>query len=672
MSYVRSALVGSVVTALVALAAACVPPPDPVVAINMGPGGHFFSMPWPSDTRRAPDGTLDLDGLPGVDPVPGEVVEWPRTLFPAIVDELEAALDGFGVSTATYFQARTDVKPWSLPSPSASLRDRSNVMLIDLDQPGERVPVIVDYQATPDRNRPGKMLTVLPYPGHPLRESTRYAAVVFDGIKVGADQKPLPAPLLRELDEPWTVASGFDEDDWNLLRAQRDEVRQVVDATTGWKANDVLAFAVFTTQDVDRDMRAVADAIHSSPAPQVQVTAQSPCAPDDDALGDPTSKILGTVELTRWQAGPYPYHHDGGEIVVGADDLAEPQGTFAAEFLLRMPCGEPPPTGWPLVAFITGTGGEPSSNLTFTHRGYAVASISPIYGVGRGITVTPEMQALGLTTEFEAQRLTMYNFLNPAAVRSNPIQQAAEFLELLEAFEHVELDGSSLGASGVVRTDPARQVVAGQSQGSQSLPMVAAMRTSLMGVLSAAGGGGLMRTVVHGTFNRLFLGALSGDADSLDELNPLIQLGQSLIDGGDGINYPSSMSYLQYHGRNDCQPEYGRYAAGAIGLPVVHWFEPEGTYGDDALEPPRTSLPVQGNVDGVTRVALERPGGHFVGYDQRVVNQGFLDDLAAGVAPTIRDEDLVFGPSSGNTCAVGERWDVPPTPFGRGPQSYGG
>lgn len=666
----RAVLVGTVLAVVAAVGAACVPPPDPVVAIDMRAGGEFFSMPWPSDTRRAADGTLELDGLPGVDPLPGEDAQWPRTLLPGILDEAAASLDGFGVSTATYFHTLVGVKRGSLPSPSGSLGNRSNVMMFELDDPARRVPVLVDFQGPADRHRPGSLLTVLPYPGHPLRESTRYAVAVFDGLKVGQDQRPKPAPLLRQLDEPWTPGTGFDEDDWNLLRTQRDEVRRAVDSVTGWQPHDLLAFTVFTTQDVDGDTRAVADAIHSSPPPQVTVTDQSPCEPDPAARGTATSKLVGSVELTRWQEGPYPYHHHGGGIVVGPGGSAVPQATFAADFLLRLPCGEPPPSGWPLAVFITGTGGDASPNLPFTHEGWAVASIAPVYGFGRGVQLTPEMVQLGLSTLFDAQRLTMYNFLNPPAARANPIQQAAEFLEVLEAFEHLQVDGATVGATVPVRTDPARQVVSGQSQGAQSLPLVAAMRPSLRGVLATAGGGGMMRNVVHGVVNRRFLGLLTGDADVLDELNPIIQVGQALLDAGDGINYPSSTHYLQYHGRNDCVPEYGRYAAGATGLPVVHWFEPEGTYGDPALEPVRATLPVQGNVDGATRVALERPGGHFVGYDQLEINQGFLDDLAAGVAPTIPADGFVFGQNSAFTC-VDDRWDVPPVRFARGPQSGG-
>jgi hypothetical protein len=664
----RHTLIGSVlVGAVAALGVACVPPPEPIVAIEMKPGGHFFSMPWPSDTRRAPDGSLELAGLPGVELLPGEEPTAARALLPGIVEEMGASLDGFGVNSAAYFRSDVTLKPSSFPSPSASVGPSSTVMLIDLDHPGERVPVLVDFQRLPDRNRPERFLSVLPYPGHPLRESNRYAVALFDGLRLGGDRPPLPAPLIAQLDDPWSPETGFDEADWNLLRAQRDELRTVIDTTTNWSPNDLLAFTVYTTQDVDRDMRAVADTIGESVPPVVTVSEQGACTADSRAGGTQTSALRGTIELTRWQQGTYPYYGSGGEIVVGGDGRAVPQASFDAEFSARVPCGPPPASGWPLVAFITGTGGHwdlNSTTLPFDYQGYVIAEIAPVYGVGRGISLTPQMAELGLSSTLDAQRFTMYNFLNPNAVRTNTIQQAAEFLELLEAMEHLELDGPTLGTSGVVTTDPDRQVVTGQSQGSQALPMVAAMRPSLVGVIAGAGGGAIHHSISRTVFNRNFMGQLTGDAEALDELNPIVQLGQAMVDGGDGINYPSSVNYLQYHGRNDCVPEYGRYAAGATGLDLVYWFPPEGTYGDEALEPRVATLPVQGNVGGKTRVALERPGGHFVAYDQIQVNSGFLAELAAGQVPTVPAEGFVVGGYSTYTCD-GDRWDVPPTLFGR-------
>src|SRR5690606_2561256 len=144
-----------IVLALVAgITAACVPP-QAVAPISMKPGGHFFSMPWPSDARRAPDGTLELDGLPGVELLPGEGPGPGRDRLPGIVDEIARSVDGYGVNTAVYFHAELDLKPTSFPTPSGSTAPRSTVMLMNLDEPGERAPVIVDLQQAADRNRPG-------------------------------------------------------------------------------------------------------------------------------------------------------------------------------------------------------------------------------------------------------------------------------------------------------------------------------------------------------------------------------------------------------------------------------------------------------------------------------------------------------------------------------------
>ncbi len=520
--------------------------------------GNFFGMPWPSDSRTAADGTLELDGLPGVELLPGETPTYLRSQLPSLVEELGSSLTGFGVNTAAYFDSDLSLNTATLPSPQVSTFPGSSVMLLDLDHPGERAPVIVDFQATGDRNRPDDLLTVLPYPGHPLRESNRYAVALLDGIRTGSGQPLAPAPLLSQLDDPWTTGTGLSEEDWNLLRDQRDEVRSLLDSTTSWGGSDLVAFTAFTTQDVDGDMRSVADAIDAMAAPGVDVTSQGPCVADSRAGGTLTSSVAGTIELTRWQNGTYPYYDDGGEIVVDAGGLAVPQGSFDAEFTARVPCGPAPAQGWPLLTFIDGTGGTFDLNSTIlplTYEGYVIAEISPVYGVGRDIVITPLMSQLGITNLDDAAEFTFYNFLNADAVRTNTIQQAAENLQLLEAMENIQIDGTTVGTTGMVGTDPATQVIAGQSQGAQTLPMVAAMRPSLAGVVSSAGSGGLYHTISHVSGNRGFLGQMTGDAAALDELNPIVQVAQTMLEGGDGTNFDSSVNYLQYHGAGDtCVP----------------------------------------------------------------------------------------------------------------------
>ncbi|MFN7151154.1 MAG: hypothetical protein ACK4V6_16965, partial [Microthrixaceae bacterium] len=108
-----------------------------------------------------------------------------------------------------------------------------------------------------------------------------------------------------------------------------------------------------------------------------------------------------------------------------------------------------------------------------------------------------------------------------------------------------------------------------------------------------------------------------------------------------------------------------RYFAGATGLPINYRTSPVvSLYGDVGVDPATTSLPVQGNVGGRTRVNLELPGGHFVAYDQLAVTAQFLDALAAGVTPTVPDTGYSFGSYSSQNCP-GPRWDVPPTRFAR-------
>ncbi|MGB6059809.1 MAG: hypothetical protein WBF71_16255 [Microthrixaceae bacterium] len=663
---------GALLAVLLVIPACTPPPPGPVVAIDMDPAmsGGFFSLPWPNDIRRSPDGSLDLEGLPGVDLLPGEVPSTLRTMFPALVEGMGRSLHGFGVNTATYFASQLQLSPGSLPSPSATLGPRPSIVLLDLDHPGERIPVIADFQITGDRNRPNNLLTVLPYPGHPLQESTRYAVALTPGLITLSGQALAPSQLIGQLDQPWSPSTGVDAATWTALRQQRDDVRAALTAETTWQASDLVAFTVFTTQDVRGDMQAVSDAVDASPAPTLNVTYQGACTTDYRAGGTQTAALSGTLELTRWQNGTYPYYDGGGEIVIGSEGRAVPQGSFAAQFTARVPCGTMPAGGWPLLTFIDGTGGTfdlNSTTLPLTYQGYLIAEIAPLYGAGRGITLTPLMTQLGITTIQGASQFTFYNFLNPAAARSNTIQQVGENLQLLDAFRSLAIDGSSLGTTGLVTTDPDRQVIAGQSQGAQTLPMVAAMRPSISGVLSSAGSGGLYHALAHNPGNRLMLGQLTGDAQVLDELNPIVQVSQTMLEGGDGINYPNTTNYLNYAGRDDiCVPfETSRHFAGATGLPVHYASAPTSAYGDIAVDPPTLgSLPVQGNVGGRTRASLELPGGHYVAYDQTGITAGYLSALASGLTPTIPADGYQFGWFSSQNCP-GSRWDVPPTRFAR-------
>ena len=150
-------------------------PPVPSIAMNPQLSGGYFSMPWPNDIRRSDSGMNDWTSLPGIntdiftEPLP------PIPLLPEIVAKGQTTVNQFGRQTAVFFQANVELAAASLPAPAQTTSSGASVLLMDLAT-GDLAPTVVVNQERADRFRPAHLLTVLPYPGHPLRSDARYAA----------------------------------------------------------------------------------------------------------------------------------------------------------------------------------------------------------------------------------------------------------------------------------------------------------------------------------------------------------------------------------------------------------------------------------------------------------------------------------------------------------------
>ena len=658
----------SIVTAL--LAAACVmPPPEgpegpPSIQMVPGRADGFFSLPWPNEVRKAPNGTLDLVGLPGViwNPLAGDPL--PRVpVLPALAQNLAGAVDDFGTNSAIFLRATGPLDPASLPTPSATTNASSPVQVIDLGT-GERAPVIIEVQAG-DRFRPDHLLTLLPYPGHPLRPATRYGVAITDGVRSADGAVLSPAPLLSDLDGGWDGRGR--ESDWAALRAQRDEVRAVLEDSTPFSGDDLVAFTVFRTQDTNRDLDAVAAAVATDEA-AVSLGPVTTCD-QPTAGGQPSIVYSGELSVPQFQTGEFPYLGEGGSISIGGDGKAVVQGRTPVPLVVKVPCGTPPSGGWPILTFVNGTGGGATvSRLPFSNTdGFVVASIPPLFGRGRNVPepVTRLLDLLGFPPGDAQSELLFYNFLNPTVARSNPIQQAAEHLSLQTAVEHLEFDGSPLGSPVPVATNDATEVISGQSQGAQTLPLVAAAAPGVDGVFSAAGSGGQYHTLSHRQQQREALALFTGSVEDLDELNPIVQVVQTLLEGGDGINFTSDAQFVNVAGYADtCVPvETSRHFAGGLGLETVPRADTTSLYGDAALDPPVLNGPgpYGANADGRTRLNVELPGGHFAAYENTTIGDQFLAGIADGTAPLITIDTP--GPSTSNCTA--NRYDDPPRRYAR-------
>ncbi|MGI9576722.1 MAG: hypothetical protein ACR2OH_00815 [Microthrixaceae bacterium] len=644
-----------------------VPPHNGFMMIANRAGG-FFSLPWPNDIRKLPTGTIDMRGLPGlarnplVDPIP------PVPFLAQSVSKAAASITDFGTNTAVYFQANADVDASSLPTTAdASLTASATAMLINLDDGYSRHPVLAVYEPTGDRYSPNRLLSLVPYPGHPLDPATNYAAVVFNGVLDTVGTPLDPAPLISQLDGAWDDTRGVDEPTWTALQAQKADVSAAVSASTSWDPADVVAFSVYRTQDTTVEIDAIAAAHAALPTPTLTVESQDPCAvdPTGGGGGATNSLLTGTLSVPDFQIGYYPYLESGGAIdVVGG--VAELKKQRDVPVRMRVPCGTAPGAGWPSVAHLGHIDSEGDSDANpppYSYDGYVFAEI-PAHMAG---ATSSTLSGVGIAAA-DQPGLLYANFINPNAGRANPLQQASDHISLLRALEAFSIDGATVGTTGTVETDDTASVASGHSQGAWSLPLVAKATTGLEAVYSSSGSGGQYHSLAH-TFQRNSLALFTADDVPLDELNPLVQLVQATTEVSDGINVdaddlPAGLHYVNVTGANDgCVAlEASRHFSTALGLDLANKQYPSSFYGSPLLDPAETTLPASGNgAGGGTRVQLETAGGH----EQALVNSGlgtdFLTDVAAGVAPTVPDQAY-----SNSYYVCGYRYDyLGGDPFGR-------
>jgi hypothetical protein len=229
--------------------------------------------------------------------------------------------------------------------------------------------------------RPANLVTLLPYPGHPLKPATRYAAIVFDGVRDTAGNRLAPSPLIDQLDGAAPI--GVPATTWAALRQDRDDVVDAVRTRTLWHPSELVAFTAFTTQDPTREMASVAAAVQALPAPQV--LSRTPFS--SSCTAGTTVKTTARVALPSWQQGTRPFLNDGGAIVVDGNGVAVQQGVQMGSsgtgvlLSLAVPCGPAPANGWPILLWMDGTGasanaapiGELGANLP-----YAVLAVAPL------------------------------------------------------------------------------------------------------------------------------------------------------------------------------------------------------------------------------------------------------------------------------------------------------
>lgn len=491
---------------------------DGVIALFELPRGgatsEFYALPFPNDLRRDADGTIQLAGHAR-----------PNALLGDYLDVFET-LDGFGVSSAAFFRFSAPINPASLPAtPEASREADASVYLVDVDPDsptrGTRTPLKLRFEPRAGEGIGENWLSVLPYPGFPLRGATTYAAVVTRRVTA-----PDGSAVGRSTDWSAVVGEGSGgpmdgDEDAEVERARRVYAPLLawLDEPGGDGRDDVAAAAVFTTMDPTALIGRARAVLYRDRA--------APVARDVVMHSTQAGYVLwtGVYDGPTFQTGTVPYAvPPAGAIELDAAGDPVLQGDVPIRFAVSIPTGRTrPATGWPVVLYAHGTGGD---YLSF-HRdgtarrlageGLAVLSIDQIMNGARNPNGSPE--------------LDFFNFQNPVAALNNARQAAIDNFTLVRLIGTLRIGDETF--------DPENVAYFGHSQGGITGPPFLAWEPGVRGAVLSGAGGLIYLSLLLKTQPidiPSIVSAVIRD-QPLDEFNNFLALVQAFIDAADPVSY---------------------------------------------------------------------------------------------------------------------------------------
>lgn len=500
---------------------------------------RFFEHPFPSDVRREADGSARFTGWPN---------PFQNVLIGEYTKSTDHLLDGFSPAAPAYLRFTGPIDPTSLPKdPPASIAADASVQIVDVDpaspEKGQRRLVQLHWQeaVTDGSYWQPNTLAVMPILGRPLRPKTRYAVVVTNKVRAKGGG---------------TIARSSDLEEVLGTRPASPRTQQTKDlfapalgelASAGIAANDIVHLTVFTTNDPTAELFAIADDVKANVTPP---TAADWTAKDSSADYDVYEGSYGPSP--NYQGGTTPYRKppDGGGFVF-ENGKPKLQGTFDLRFALAVPKADKcpaPPSGYPVVLYAHGTGGDYRSFLddgtgrALAQRCLASMGVDQIFHGTR-----PGSPAPNDPQRDSKIQLLFFNFDNAFAARTNNRQSAIDVVQQARLFTEtkVKVPANVSRTASEIGFDPGRVLFFGHSQGGLNGPLfLAASDLARGGVLSGAGSMLVVALLektkpvdVAGAV-RVLLGLADEErAKELNVFHPGLALTQTIVDATDPIHY---------------------------------------------------------------------------------------------------------------------------------------
>jgi pimeloyl-ACP methyl ester carboxylesterase len=368
----------------------------------------------------------------------------------------------------------------------------------------------------------------------------------------------------------------------------------------------------------------------------------------------------GIYRAPRFQEGEIPYQRPGeGALHVNAAGEYEATGVEEIRFSLSVPNKDAPETGWPVVMYGHGTGGDFHSYIgekianILTRNDMAVISIDQIHHGTRDNGV-----CAGQADPQTCVELLFFNFFVPAAGRDNVRQSAIDYVNLHKLVQTLRINPNQSRAGNIVALDPTRIAYMGHSQGGLNGALYLAIERDIRGGMLSGAGAGLDMSVelkkapVDLALPFAAVLGLKPD-DPLERWHPTMMLVETFVAPGDPVNYApywfarpregyEPKSVFLTIGLNDqyTPPETNFALTSAGEVPVLEPIEAP-IEGVQLLELPEAIAPVTGNVAGgraSAGLAQYADEGHFVIFDLPSAQQRyakFLQSVLYDALPTV-------------------------------------
>ena len=635
---------------------------------------EFYRLPFPND-GRVMDDVLDMTGHP----TPGVMVPELGDVVGGVIDTLEQDFEGFGNNQAIFMRF-SDTPDWDT---------------IQLGNPGEGSVFVIDItEGSPEygmRHSGGfradsergnylcdNWIAFHNSDGRPYVPGRTYAAVITTLVR----DKNTGEKVLQDQDfgEMLTTSTPSDARLHNTWQAYAPLRQWLVGQ--GMDPSGIAGAAVFTVGDPGARLRDLRAAVESENAP---VLTDAHLCEDGDAgpfadAGDDTRgcdgvsaafhEIQGNVALPVYQEGipPYKDPEHGGGLNVGGAGQVTPIDHGDVVFSLTLPRNaDMPETGWPLVLYAHGTGGnyrsfvangvaELLSALTTEDGDETAFAILSIDGVVHGPRAAPENWDDGWLevdpTAYDPGVL-FFNVLNPRAARDNSAQAAADYFQLARIVGETVWDGDTSPTGDEVLFDADNLFYMGHSQGATTGVGFVAYEPALKSVVLSGVGGLLIESLSTKEKPYNLKNAIAvGIADpNLDRWHPMLNLVQALAESADPVNHARYVVREPHEGgvAKDLFHAYGvgdTYSPETTQYALARGFRIDQiTNGHDPLESiTGENLPLSGNYfigDGLVTgaVVLHAPegdaDGHFVIFDVDDAKTQYTEFLATAVTESV-------------------------------------